>query len=1731
MPDRAALERLAARYGIAAGYDDIAGRHIVVPDASLIALLAAFDVTAANDEQIVEALGRADAASAAEALPPVCAITAGKAGWSVPLRLPEAVQELRWTLTEGGCEEAFGSADRPPRDEGTKDADEAHGTDAANAVHHGVAEATALAELAPGDATALRGLEFQLALPPGYHRLDIDGLAGSTCVIAAPATCFQPAALAGRVWGVAVQLYGLRSARNWGIGDFADLEQLIVPWAERGADLIGLNPLHALFAHNPAHASPYSPSSRRQLNVLYIAVDAVDDYAECAAARRHAESPNFRERLAALRASELVDHVGVAAAKFEVLEQLYAHFRAEHLTQGSARAQAFRAFQAAGGIALRQHALFEALQAHWHARDPSIWGWPVWPAEYRAPEAPAVQAFAAENLERIEWHEYLQWQARQQLDRAAGRCRELGMAIGLYLDLAVSVDRAGSDVWTERSCYADAASIGAPPDEFNQQGQGWGLPPLRPDRLRAARYRPFVKTLRANMQSARALRIDHVMGLMRLFWIPPGGTPASGGYVHYALGEMLAIVALESERSGCLVIGEDLGVVADEMRQAMARERILSCRLLYFEREADGAFKPPTRYPRDALVAVGSHDAAPLAGWWNGDDLRLRHALGLTSADDETHQLAGRAEDRRLLLQALAEAGLMALPNAAGRNAQTRDAAVPEPLAAPTALTPALIQAIHAWLATAPSRVMLLQLEDALGLAAQTNMPGTTIEHPNWRRKLPATLDEMAASGRIAALAATLAACRPRPSLEARVPRATYRLQLHKGFDFEAAARIVPYLARLGVSHVYCSPILRARPGSLHGYDVVAHDEINPELGGLAGFDRFSRVLRAHGIGQLLDIVPNHMGVLGADNAWWMEVLENGECAAHAHHFDIDWHPIDAELDGKVLLPLLGAHYGEELANGQLRIAFEAGGTFALRYHEHRCPLAPRSYAAPLRRAAALAGNDEARAALEALALDFEQLPPCKPEDAAAVKAGRARQGAAKAQLAQLAAGLPAAAHAIDAALAALNAAHDALHELIEAQAWRPAYWRVAADEINYRRFFDINELAALRMEDPEVFEATHGFILDLAAAGHVDGLRIDHSDGLHDPAEYFERLQAGYARRVGLVLPPPDARQRPARPLYVVAEKIAAPHEDVPTSWAVHGTTGYRYASVVNGVLVDRAARARIDRVWRSFSGVTEDYAELAYRGKRAIMRSTLASELTLLATELLRIARADRRSRDYTFNALRSAIAEAAACLPVYRTYIVRQPSVQDRRYIDWAIAQARRRSHAADVSIFDFVHAALLGQALPDAAPALVERVRRFAMRFQQFSAPVAAKGVEDTAFYRFSRLVSLNEVGGDPDLFGVTVRAFHGASSARAAHWPDTLLATSTHDNKRGEDVRCRIDVLSERPAAWRLALRRWRVLNRSHRRPLEGRSAPSAADEYLLYQTLLGSLPTGELDEAQLAAWRARIEAYMLKAAREAKVETSWISPNAEYEAALAGFIAGALGRLDPNPFLDELREFGRSTAWFGALNSLSMVLLKFSSPGVPDLYQGDELIDLSLVDPDNRRPVDFAARAQWLDEFETLRGQADLPQRLTTLAAAPHDGRAKLWLTWRLLALHAEQPRLFRLGAYTPLAAAGAGAAHLVAYARRLEGDSLVFIAGRLYAQLLVEPERLPLGEDVWGDTTVEVPFADASVLENVISGERLRVADGRVRVADAWASFPGAALRLAPATDGPGTALAAAGD
>ena len=944
---------------------------------------------------------------------------------------------------------------------------------------------------------------------------------------------------------------------------------------------------------------------------------------------------------------------------------------------------------------------------------------------------------------------------------------------------------------------------------------------------------------------------------------------------------------------------------------------------------------------------------------------------------------------------------------------------------------------------------------------------------------------------------------------EALIPRATYRLQLNSGFTFKDATAIIPYLARLGISHVYCSPYFRARAGSTHGYDVVDHNSFNPEIGDREDFERFVGELRSHGMGHVLDIVPNHVGIMGSDNAWWMDVLENGQASIYADFFDIDWTPANAALADKVLVPVLGDAYGVVLEKGELELRFEPEfGSFAVFYHEHRFPLDPRTYPRVLDRVLTYLSDPR----LEALRRALGELPIRYEPSGNQAKERHQEKEARKRELATLYANDRAIAAAIDAAARSFAGdpstpgSFDALHELLEVQAYRLAYWRVASDDINYRRFFDVNSLAALRVEHEEVFETTHKLVLELVGQGKIDGLRIDHPDGLYDPASYFRRLQ----RRVGEV-----TVNAAIRPIYLVVEKITASFEHLPPDWPVHGETGYHFANVVNRMLVDAATRTRMDRVYRGFIDENLEWPNVAYECQHLVLRRSLASELNVVANRLARIAQLDRRSRDFTFNNVRQALAEVIACFPVYRTYIAGTVSDNDRRYIEWAVAAAKRRRAATEAPVLDFVRAALLME-LPAATDLIRDRMLAFVMKFQQITAPITAKGVEDTALYRFNRLTSLNEVGGEPDAYGTSVQAFHADSQYRAKNWPHEMLGTSTHDTKRSEDVRARINVLSEMTMVWRKTIERWNRLNRSRKREVDGQPAPSLNDESLLYQTLLGTWPLEELDPAGSApgnaAFRERIEAYMVKAAREAKLRTSWANANTEYEDALTQFVRATLEAREGNLFLSDLIAVQKRLTRFGLYNGLSQVLCKLAAPGVPDIYQGNEIWDFSLVDPDNRRPVDYDKRRQLLGEFP------EVPEAgwVRALVDSLGDGRAKLYLTWQLLQFRRAHEELFRWGEYIPLRVSGEHASNLCAFARRHDGELIICLAPRLYLRLLGERELPPLGAEIWENTVIELPRgfdSNQRPLRNILDG----TAVAPVKQAERTSLGAGAALAHFP--------------
>lgn len=964
------------------------------------------------------------------------------------------------------------------------------------------------------------------------------------------------------------------------------------------------------------------------------------------------------------------------------------------------------------------------------------------------------------------------------------------------------------------------------------------------------------------------------------------------------------------------------------------------------------------------------------------------------------------------------------------------------------------------------------------------------------------------------------AAPTPSPgSIPSDTPIATYRFQFNREFTFRDAERLIPYLHALGVSHLYASPYLKARSGSTHGYDIIDHNALNPELGDDDDFEALVSALRRHGMGQIVDFVPNHMGVGMADNEWWLDVLEWGSSSPFAKYFDIDWDPAKPELRGKVLLPVLGDHYGEALERGELQLRFEAEqGSFSVWYHGHRFPIAPRRYARILdaaldeiQRDLPGGGVDELRRLVAAFrGLRTGEIPlRHRPAE-------RQRAIELKGALADLCRHDPAVSAAIARAVALFNGtpgeprSFEPLHRLLEAQSYRLAFWRVAADEINYRRFFDINDLAGLRIELPELLERTHQLVFRLIAEGKVHGLRIDHVDGLYDPREYCERIQERYrdirgaavtASASALGAAGTAARSADEQPmLFLVVEKILAQHERLREDWPIAGTTGYEFVNLANGLFVDPAGERPLDRIYRRFIGERVSFDAVLYAAKKQVMGNILASELTVLASDLARISESNWRTRDFTLSGLREALKEVVACFPVYRTYVTdRGASAEDRRDIDWAVGQARKRHALPDSSIFDFIHDALTTDLVRGARHGYSRRaVIRFAMKFQQYTGPVMAKGLEDTSFYRYNRLISLNEVGGDPRRFGVSVAAFHHVTQERARRWPATMLTTATHDTKRGEDVRARIDVLSEIPREWGRRVRRWARMNRRNKRDSDGRPAPTANDEYLIYQTILGAWPMELLDRDPLdpeavAAFRERCVAYAIKAVREGKQNSSWSNPDPDYEEAMTGFVRQILDSTRTNPFLADFLPFQRRVAILGMLNGLSQTVLKLTLPGVPDIYQGGEMWDLNLVDPDNRRPVDYDRR---IDALNRLRqsfpddGPAS-PDDVASLLKTWPDGRVKLYVVWRLLTLRNHHPELFRSGGYQPLATTGAAADHVCAFAREGKGITLVVIVPRLLAGLIGEPEGLRPGHVSWNDTAVALPSAwNGGAFRAVFTGE-----------------------------------------
>ena len=878
----------------------------------------------------------------------------------------------------------------------------------------------------------------------------------------------------------------------------------------------------------------------------------------------------------------------------------------------------------------------------------------------------------------------------------------------------------------------------------------------------------------------------------------------------------------------------------------------------------------------------------------------------------------------------------------------------------------------------------------------------------------------------------------------ARIPVSTYRLQLHGAFRLADASAIVPYLERLGIGDVYASPLLTARPGSQHGYDVTDPTRVNPEIGGDVAFEELTAALRERDMGLLLDIVPNHMSS-SLENPWWRDVLRNGQSSDYARFFDIDWRSETPGLAGKVLLPVLGAPFRDVLESGELSLGHD-GREYVIRYYENHFPVSTDSVAH----------------------IPFNETPE---------KALNAVNGVA---------GVP--------------ESFDGLEALVLAQNYRLAYWRVAADSINYRRFFDVSDLVSLRAEDRAVFEATHQRIVELACRGDVTGVRIDHIDGLLDPKTYLEWLQEALPEQSGS--------------FYVAVEKILASDEELPADWLTAGTSGYDFLNVLNGVFVERRSTTALDRTYARLRGAEDDFEELVYQRKHQVMADLFPGDIKRLADDLWSIGAGLRAGVDLTHGEIRQAMVEAIAHFQVYRTYTISASvSLADRARIEAAVAAARERMPELERPLSVFKTVVLLDY--PEHLDA-EERQRwlAFVMRWQQFTGPIMAKGFEDTSLYVYNRLISLNEVGGEPDPSGVPLADLHTWAQHRQQRWNGAISATSTHDTKRSEDVRARINVLSELAPEWDTALAHWQDCNRSKKAMVGEEMVPDGNVDHLIYHSMLGAWP---FHDDEITEFRERLKQYLLKASREAKTHTSWIDQNTAYEEALTGFVDRILVEERDDPFMLDFMKLQKVTAFQGALNSLSQTLLKTTMPGVPDFYQGTELWDLSLVDPDNRRPVDYELRMKLLDELSTR----DEGQPLEDLMADWTSGMIKLYVTWKALGARRFDPELFEHGEYLSLQPSGQYGRHVVAFARNHVNRWAIAAAPRLTITLARARDlsfmSLPLGEPYWREMTIDVPEASPDVWTNVSTGEVLDVSNdvGRrvLRLEQVFSSFPVALL------------------
>lgn len=1494
-------------------------------------------------------------------------------------------------------------------------------------------------------------------------------------------------------WSLSLSLASLRTRRLWRSADLTDLFKLFRWCGQNGASAVIVEPLNEIRTVAGANAAAVG---RGFIHPIYVDVEAVPDLVRDEDTQRLLLSPNFADRIAKCWDVDEAYWDELLSLKLSILERLYRRFREESLHRNTERAQAFRRFQITGGDALEKYSLFEAL------KEKVAPDWRTWPTALRAPGSPECAKFARDNLERLEFFQYVQWLADWQLETIGKFCLNRHFPLGLCLSLGSQVLPESFDAWWHQDIFADR-----------------GLAAGSDDALGSA-LEAIKSPLSLSMRHAGAVRIEPGEPVIRLIESPneaykKGDRFGGRGSVQSSISDTLSALSAESQRKKCAIISRDIKSSNAPIDAGSIIDECALCPTFDTTNPSSdpSSIADSTSWEARSLGILSSAELG-MIGHWAGRDLSAMP----DAATKEAH-VEARVLQRMSLLKYLKQKGL--LPEGMSIDPSS----VPQ-------LNARLLQSLYGMLSRASSQMVAVNLSEFMGSASSsgTAMTGTSgpADPPGATSVI---FDDVLSSDVFAQVVRGMNAARPAFFKEAErlaktgakpgspaLPHATYRFQFNAAFTFEHGKQLIPYLAKLGVSHCYASPLLQARPGSTHGYDIINHKAINPEIGTWQQFEELVDELKRHKMGLILDIVPNHMGV-GKDNPWWLDVLENGPASVYAEYFDIDWQPVKKELFGKVLLPILGESYGDVLTKGQLRLSFSPEtGRLKLNYWDHEMPLNPVSYPSILGIRLDLLKErlgtnhfdvNEYISILAALSHIPGHTEPQGYSERLREKEVQLKRLSALCQRNPLITEFIM--QNIDGFVVrdGDRAAVDRVHALLESQAYRLAYWRVASDEINYRRFFDVNDLAAVRTEDPRVFAEMHELVFELIEKGMVQGLRIDHVDGLFDPATYCQHLQKGAADKLGVDFDESQVTESNIAydklPIYILIEKILAPFEHLESNLAVHGTTGYDFLNELNELFVCCVNESAMSEIYQEFIEEELDYEDLKYKCKKLILDTVLASELNVLAHRLSQIAESNWFSRDLTLISIRTAIRLVVSNFPVYRTYAA--PGRVDknvRQFLDWAIVLAKRQSTLPNNYVFDFMRQVLTMETIENSsddvsganAESLREAIAQFAMKFQQFTGPVLAKSTEDTLFYRYHRLVSLNEVGGEPKRFGSSKGAFHHKNALRQQKRPYEMLTTSTHDTKRSEDVRARISVLSEIPDVWREKLNSWGRFNRSKKILVDDEYAPDLNDEYLVYQTMLGACPleifqsgAGETGSSTLESFRKRMCQYIVKAMREAKKHTSWINQNLAYEEAVCTFIEKLLTPAQTNPFLEDFLQFMTALAPLGLINSLSQTLLKLSCPGVPDVYQGNELWDFSLVDPDNRRPVDFQLREKFLHELEQAQASPSLEERhalIADLMGNPLDGRLKLLITAGVLALRKENPELMTAGRYIPLEIEGPASENVFAFAREHEGRWAIAVAPLMVAELMnknvltlfysIDAMQEILSEQIWSESALLLP-------------------------------------------------------